>query len=211
MLRILLAASALVLLGQAAHACEGQTGNVIFEDKFTDDSGGWGFGDNLVLKEQGAEATIAPGDAGRTFLQGTFNARLADYCLEVSFSPDAAAQNVSSDLVFLANNYDTLWDFAIYADGRANLSRKINGKWNTVFETKTQGTVKSGPTDVNSVRVVVKEGMITTIVNGKTVKALRAQVPSGDMLFGFATFRDKASNKASPPMSIHSYEVTEVQ
>jgi hypothetical protein len=42
MLRVLFAAAiALALCAPAAFACEGQTGKVIFEDKFTDDSGGW--------------------------------------------------------------------------------------------------------------------------------------------------------------------------
>jgi len=41
-LRILFAAAtAFALCAPAAFACEGQTGKVIFEDKFTDDSGGW--------------------------------------------------------------------------------------------------------------------------------------------------------------------------
>jgi hypothetical protein len=52
MLRIHFGAAALALFAQGAFACDGQTGKVIFEDKFSDDSEGWLFSEdyNLVFK-----------------------------------------------------------------------------------------------------------------------------------------------------------------
>ena len=44
-MRLLFSASmVLCLLSTTAMACPGQTGKVIFEDTFTDDSGGWQLG-----------------------------------------------------------------------------------------------------------------------------------------------------------------------
>ena len=66
MLRILFGVAALALCTPAAFACDGQTGKVIYEDKFTDDSGGWIFGaDNgLVLKAPGATVTFPASNEG---------------------------------------------------------------------------------------------------------------------------------------------------
>jgi len=68
MLRILFGAGALSLFASGAFACDGQTGTVIFEDKFTGDSGGWVFGadDGLVLKAPGATLTVGAGEEGRS-------------------------------------------------------------------------------------------------------------------------------------------------
>ncbi len=49
MLRILFGAAALALFVPVVFACDGQTGKVIFEDNFTDDSGGWLFGQDDAL------------------------------------------------------------------------------------------------------------------------------------------------------------------
>ena len=64
MLRIFFGAMALALCTPAAFACDGQTGKVIFEDKFTDDTGGWLFGVSnvLVLQAPGATLTLSASD-----------------------------------------------------------------------------------------------------------------------------------------------------
>ena len=94
MLRILFGATALASCTPAAFACDGQTGKVIFEDKFTDDAGGWAFGEayGLALKAPGATLSMPASDgaASRQALNGTFNATQGDFCVEMSFPPDAA-------------------------------------------------------------------------------------------------------------------------
>jgi hypothetical protein len=63
---------------------------------------------------------------------------------------------------------------------------------------------------VNSVRAVVKNGTITVIVNGQTVKSGRVQIPASDLKFGFKAGQ---SNASATPVSftIHSYKVTTVE
>jgi hypothetical protein len=76
-----------------------------------------------------------------------------------------------------------------------------------VWEAPTNNLVKTGPTDVNSVRAVVKNGTITVIVNGQTVKSVRAQIPNGDLKFGIYGQYGKSS--ATPvSFTVHSYKVT---
>jgi hypothetical protein len=89
LLRILFGATALALFAPRAFACDGQTGEVIFEDKFTDDAGGWTFSENLALKAPGATVTLPASDGGyaKASLNQTFTATQGDFCAEMSFPP----------------------------------------------------------------------------------------------------------------------------
>lgn len=130
MLRILFGAAALALFAPAALACDGQTGKVIFEDKFTDDSGGWLFGESrhLVLKAPGAMLTLPASDDGVQWwpLNQTFNASQGDFCTEMSFPADAAQLEASVGLVFLATDDANLWKVAVFYDGFVRLSKNVN-------------------------------------------------------------------------------------
>lgn len=78
-----------------------------------------------------------------------------------------------------------------------------------VWVTTASNVVKTGPADVNSVRAVVKNGTITVIVNGQTVKSVRALIPSGDLKFG--VFAEHTKVSATPvSFTLRSYKVTAV-
>jgi len=112
---------------------------------------------------------------------------------------------------FLATEYSNKWEGLARADGTAGLYKKIGDKWSTVWETPANNNlVKTGPTDVSSVRAVVKNGTVTVIVNGQTVKSVRAQIPAGDFKFGFAVEYNKTS-AAPVSFAVHSYKVTAVE
>jgi hypothetical protein len=209
MLRILLGASALLLFVPPAFACDGQTGMVIFEDKFTDDSGGWIFvADNgLVLKAPGATLTAAAADGGS--VQAPFNQTFtaAQGCTEMSFPADAAQLDAHIGVSFLAMDYTSYWVAIVHADGKVGLHKRANNQWSTVWVAPTNNLVKTGPADVNSVRAVVRNGTITVIVNGQTVKSVRAAMPGGDLKFGFLGEYNKPST--TPALFIvRSYKVT---
>ncbi|MCI0466979.1 MAG: hypothetical protein L0Y57_08250 [Beijerinckiaceae bacterium] len=211
MLRIVLGAAALTLFAPWAFACEGQTGKVIFEDKFTDDTGGWVFGADwsLLLKPPGATVTVAAANEGAStaILNQTFTATLGDFCTEGTFPANAEQLNAGIGVVFWGIDYSNYWSAAAYADGSVNLSKLANNQWSTIFETMTKNVVKTSPADVNSVRAVVKNGTITVIVNGQTVKSVRAQFPSGDLKFGFRRSYRKSST-AEVLFNAGPYKVT---
>jgi hypothetical protein len=99
----------------------------------------------------------------------------------------------------------------VHADGTVRLFKLVNNVYSLLWEAAANSSlVKTGPTDVNSVRAAVKNGTITVIVNGQTVKSVRAQIPASDLKFGFAGERYKPS---ATPVSfpIHSYKVTAVE
>jgi hypothetical protein len=221
MLRILFGGLALLLFVPAAFACDGQTGNVIFEDKFTDDSGVWIFGGALILTAPGATAMAPASDIGaaQTSLNQTFNATQGDFCMEMSYPPDAAQLNAGIGVLFWGTDASNYWSANPYANGSVNLVKLAfkhlspfveTPKRSLIFETTTNNLVKTGPTDVNSIRVVVKNGTITVIVNGQTIKSVRAQIPGGDLKFGFT--RSYRSPSATPvSFTVHSYKVTDVE
>ncbi|MCI0466978.1 MAG: hypothetical protein L0Y57_08245 [Beijerinckiaceae bacterium] len=211
MLRILYGAAAFALFAPWAYACEGQTGKVIFEDKFTDDSGGWSFGEDLglVLKAPGAMIKVDAADGGsaRTQLNETFTASQGDFCAEMSFPPDAAQLDARIGVVFLGADYSNYWMAEVFSTGKVALYKKANSKWSTVWETATNNLVKTGPADVNSLRVAVKNGTVAVILNGQTVKNVRAQIPNGDLKFG--VFGEYYKPSASPVwFPVRSYKVT---
>ena len=211
MLRILFGVAALALCTPAAFACDGQTGKVIYEDKFTDDSGGWIFGaDNgLVLKAPGAALAAAAADGGsaRASLNQTFTAAQGDFCTEMSFPADAAQLDAHVGVSFLAMDYTSYWVVLVHADGKVRLHKKANNQWSMVWEAPTNNLVKTGPTDVNSVRAVVRSGTITVIVNGQTLKSVRAQMQSGDLKFGF--YGEYLKTSTTPVLfTVRSYKVT---
>ncbi|MGH6836925.1 MAG: hypothetical protein ACREC9_15625 [Methylocella sp.] len=213
MFRILIGAAALALSAPAAFACDGQTGKVIFEDNFTDDAGGWNFGEasGLLLKAPGATLSVPAGEsAWIAALNLTFSATQGDFCTGSPFPADAAKLDAGIGVAFWGTDDSNLWTATAYAGGTVNLAKIANNKWSSIFETTTNNVVKTGPTDVNSVRAVVKNGKITVIVNGQTVKSVRAQIPSGDLKFGF---RRSYRNSSPPPVSftIGPYKVTAVE
>jgi hypothetical protein len=215
MLRILIGTVALALFATRAFACDGQAGKVIFEDKFTDDAGGWAFGENygLALKAPGATLTAPAADGGsaRARLNETFTATQGDFCVEMSYPPDPAQLGAAIGVAFLATDNANLWQALVRADGSAGLYKLTGNKFATVWETTANNNlVKTSATDVNSLRAVVKNGTITFIVNGQTVKSVRAQIPGGDLKFGFVAEYNKAS--ATPvSLSVRSYKATAVE
>lgn len=215
MLRVLFGVVALALFAPGALACDGQTGKVIFEDKFTDDSGGWTFGGNsgVALKAPGATLTtdVSEGYGSQNALNQTFTATQGDFCVEMSFPADAAQLEAKIGVQFLAADYQNNWAALVHADGTVGLYKMVNNQFSVVWLTAANNSlVKTGPTDVNSVRAVVKNGMITVIVNGQTVKSVRAQIPTGDLKFGF---HGQYHNPSAKPVSfpVRSYKVTAVE
>ena len=154
-------------------ACDGQTGKVIFEDQFSDEQGGWDFNEKygLRLKAPGAEQTVAAAEGG-TFtaqINETFNATQADYCVEAILPANAEKLAGGFGVLFLATDYNNYWVTRVLATGAVGLYKKVNNQWSTVWEVTNNGLPKTGASDLNSVRVVVKSGTITVLVNDSNV------------------------------------------
>jgi hypothetical protein len=217
-MRVILAAlGALLLLNLPANACPGQTGKVIFEDTFTDDSGGWQLGapdseikDGMLLMRPNPRG---PSETSTSLYSGiaAFSAIEGDYCAEFIL-PKAPAQDndVAAGVTFWANaanigKSSQMYSFKVFSDGTTLLSRYSGGTWATILNQKS--TLKTEPDAVNSLRVVAKSGKLTLYVDDTQIKVIRAQVPEGELHFGVFVQTEKAGD-ANPVVKFKSFKVT---
>lgn len=182
---VLLAAAILhIALGGAALACGAdQKGNTIFEDTFADDSGGW---DLQMARIQPPNLIFSLGERGKQALNLTFNATDGDYCVDVLLPADTSAY---AGLIFWASDFLNLYFFRIGSSGNAGLWRLVNNQWANVFKVEDAPVE---PTNVNHLRVMVEDGLITMFVNGKEIRKVRAQTPPGLLRFGLRAEPGKA-------------------
>lgn len=196
----------------AAVACDGQVGKVIFEDTFTDDSGGWDFTPPV--------ATVKPPDfifalnsknSTISSLNLTFRANDADYCVEAtlpkSFAPD---NKYGFGLLFWAVDYSNYWMAMLSSDGSFSLYSRTNGNWQTIATIPNAPGLKAEPDAVNALRVTTIGGKISVYLNGQLVKAIRAQIPEGSLRFGMYSQIDKGVDGAAP-IPVKSFKVTSGQ
>jgi hypothetical protein len=211
-MRLLFSALALLcFLHAAAAACPAQTGKVIFDDSFTDESGGWQLGAPDTEIKDGA-LWLHPNPRGLNEkgrdIQATvrtFSATDGDYCMEfVVPNPVAADNDVMTGLVFwqVSSSEEYLW--ATYTDGSARLNRLVANKWSRVL---AESVAKLEPGALASLRVIAKDAKLTLFVGDKQVKVVRAQPPGGVLTFGVLAEVEKLSD-ANPAVQIKSYKVT---
>ena len=192
-------------------ACPGQTGKVIFEDTFTDDSGGWQLGaPDSEIKD--GSLWLRPNPRGMTekgrninSTVRTFAATDGDYCLEfIVPKPVAADNDFMTGLVFWQSSSTDEYLWAVYTDGTTQLNKLAANKWTRIF---SDNTSKLEPGSTASLRVIAKDGKLTLFVGSKQVKVIRAQTPTGDLAFGVLAEVEKLSD-ANPVLQVKSFKVT---
>ena len=201
----------LFLLNATAMACPGQTGKVIFEDTFTDDSGGWQLGaPDSEIKD--GSLWLRPNPRGMTekgrninSTVRTFAATDGDYCLEfIVPKPVAADNDFMTGLVFWQSSSTDEYLWAVYTDGTTQLNKLAANKWTRIF---SDNTGKLEPGSTASLRVIAKDGKLTLFVGSKQVKVIRAQTPTGELTFGVLAEVEKLSD-ANPLLQVKSFKVT---
>ena len=211
-MRLLFSAlTVLFLLNATAMACPGQTGKVIFEDTFTDDSGGWQLGaPDSEIKD--GSLWLRPNPRGMTekgrninSTVRTFAATDGDYCLEfIVPKPVAADNDFMTGLVFWQSSSTDEYLWAVYTDGTTQLNKLAANKWTRIF---SDNTGKLEPGSTASLRVIAKDGKLTLFVGSKQVKVIRAQTPTGELTFGVLAEVEKLSD-ANPVLQVKSFKVT---
>jgi len=200
-------------ISTAAFACEGQVGKVIYEDTFTDDSGGWDFIPNV--------ATVKPPnfvialDSKYTNINSqvlTFRTSTdGDYCAEVilpkTITPD---DKYNFAVSFWATDYANYWMIMLSSDGSVTLFSKTNNVWQTISSVPSAPAFKPEADAVNVLRVTTVGGKISMYLNGQLERAIRAQSQEGSMRFGIYAQIDKGVEGATPIL-VKSYKVTSGQ
>jgi hypothetical protein len=191
-----LAVLALAAIGCApAFACDDQAGQVIFEDSFPDDTGGWEIFDGGKVVPPEYVLSMPSGVTSNWAFNQTFNATDGDYCMQFKMPAVVAPDiGVGVGLVTLGSDSDNFFLFQAFTRGNCGLYKKVNKAWTTVWSVKECG-LKLEPDALNTLRLTVKDGKITAFANGAQLKAVRAQIPSAQLKFGFYSQLDAKTEK----------------
>ena len=167
---------------EPASACEGT--EVVFEDKFADDSGGWAINQDVEVKD-GSFTFKLPPDAMQSDLNVTYTVNDADICSETVW-PDGGSTILGAGLLFWGEDNRNYLQFGILNNGKFWIARRQDGKWYTIVENVDSSAIKVKPGESNMLRVKASGGVATLFINGTKVRDLRGQAPKGGWRFGLS-------------------------
>jgi hypothetical protein len=173
---------ALAATSTRASACEGS--EVIFEDKFGDDAGGWALNNAVEVKDGGFALKLAPDDL-ETNLNVTFTVEDADICSEVVW-PEGDPMTLGAGLLFWGLDNKDYFQFGILNSGKYWIARKFDGKRQTIVENIDAPEINTTPGGANTLRVKTSGNTATFYINGTKVRDLRGQPPKSGWRFGLS-------------------------
>ena len=183
--QLALVACALIVLAATsvqARACEGS--EVIFEDRFGDDSGGWAINNAVEVKDGTFALKLAPDDL-ETNLNITFTVEDADICSEVVW-PEGDPVTLGAGLLFWGLDNKDYFQFGILNSGKYWIARKLDGKWHTIVENVDSSAINTMPGATNTLRVKASGNTASFYINGTKVRDLRGQAPKSGWRFGLS-------------------------
>jgi 3-keto-disaccharide hydrolase len=167
---------------EPASACEGT--EIVFEDKFNDDAGGWAINQDIEVKD-GSFTFKLPPDAMQSDLNVTYTVNDADICSETVW-PDSGTTILGAGLLFWGEDNRNYLQFGILNNGKFWIARRQDGKWHTIVENVDSSAIKVKPGESNTLRVKASGGDATFFINGEKVRDLRGQAPKGGWRFGLS-------------------------
>jgi len=165
-----------------ASACEGS--EVIFEDKFIDDAGGWAISQDVEVKD-GSFVFKLPPDAMQSDLNVTYMVNDADICSEMVW-PNGGSAILGAGLLFWGEDNRNYLQFGVLNNGKFWIARRLDGKWHTIVENVDSTAIKVKPGESNTLRVKASGDAATFLINGTKVRDLRGQAPKGGWRFGLS-------------------------
>jgi hypothetical protein len=165
-----------------ALACEGT--EIVFEDKFADDAGGWAINKDVEVKD-GSFTFKLPPDAMQSDLNVTYTVNDADICAEGVW-PEGDPSILGAGLLFWGEDNKNYLQFGVLNNGKFWIARRIEGKWHTIVENIASSAIKVKPGETNVLRVKASGDTATFFINGEKVRDLRGQAPRGGWRFGLS-------------------------
>lgn len=192
-------ASLLASAGQGL-ACEGA--EVIFEDTFQDNGGGWSQKKAVSIGD-GALTFTLPADDMQSNLNVMFSVEDADVCVDAVW-PHGVGEGenngriLGAGLLFWGENNRTYYQFGILSNGRYWIARKQDGAWvGTIAANIDSPAIKTAPGAANTLRVDAKGNQLAFFINGTKVRELRGQAPKGSWRFGVSGDNFDKSDEAT--------------
>ncbi|MGO8842417.1 MAG: hypothetical protein ACLQF1_15190 [Methyloceanibacter sp.] len=165
-----------------AAACEGT--DVVFEDNFADDAGGWAINQDVEVKD-GSFVFKLPPDAMQPDLNVTYTVNDADICSETVW-PDGDPTTLGAGLLFWGEDNKSYFQFGVLNNGKFWIARKQDGKWLTIVENVLSSAINTAPGGSNKLRVKATGNSASFFINGTKVRDLRGQPPKGGWRFGLS-------------------------
>ena len=171
-----------VVFAWPASACEGT--DIVFEDKFSDDAGGWAINKDVEVKD-GSFTFKLPPDAMQSDLNVTYSVNDADICAEGVW-PDDGSSILGAGLLFWGEDNKNYLQFGVLNNGKFWIARRIEAKWHTIVENFSSSAIKVKPGEANVLRVKTSGDTATFFINGEKVRDLRGQAPKAGWRFGLS-------------------------
>ncbi len=164
-------------------ACEGT--NIVFEDDFADDAGGWAIHQDVGVKD-GSFVFNLPPDAMQSDLNITYTVKdSADICSEAVW-PEGDPAILGAGLLFWGEDNKNYFQFGVLNNGKFWIARRQEGKWHTIVENVDSDAIKEKPGETNMLRVKADDETAAFFINGTKVRDLRGQAPKGGWRFGLS-------------------------
>lgn len=177
-----------------ALACEGT--EVIFEDKFENQAGGWSHKSTIEVKD-GSLVFNLPADDMQSNLNVTFTVENADICTEAVWPPGGEQAILGAGVLFWGEDDRTYYQFGILNNGRFWIARKQDGAWvGTIAANIDTPAIKKSPGASNTLRVDAQGNTLAFYINGTKVRELRGQAPTGGWRFGLSGDNFDKDNEA---------------
>jgi hypothetical protein len=190
-----------------AVACLGK--NVIFEDQFKDDSGGWEVDSTLQFGPTGLTIKFEPSWESYPKMNAAFAVKDGDLCIDVAF-PQQLTNKPSVALRFWVVDGQNYYVFQISPAGYASMHRMLSNRWSQIFSQETTA-IKKGPGATNRLRVTLKGNLVTTYINDQKIRDQRAQPPAGDSRFGFyLQLGEAAKDEEARTFKVTNFKVTDL-
>ena len=163
---------------EPAPACEGT--EVVFEDKFTDDAGGWAINKDVEVKDGASPSSFRP-TTMQSNLNVTFTVEGCRYLFRDGVAERRAGM-LGAGLLFWGEDNRNYFQFGILNNGKFWIARKQDGKWLAPSSrTSIRRAIKMEPGAANMLRVKTNGNSATFYINGTKVRDLRGQAPKGGM------------------------------
>ena len=168
--------------GWRALACEGT--EIVFEDNFADDAGGWTINRDVEVKDGTFVFKLAP-DAMQSDLNVTFTVKDADVCSEAVW-PEDDPTTLGAGLLFWGEDNKSYFQFGVLNNGKYWIARRQDGKWHTIVENVDSSAINTSPGGTNKLRVKASGNAASFFINGTKLRDLRGQAPKGGWRFGLS-------------------------
>src|ERR1700733_6999826 len=178
-----------------------ETGEILYEDKFTNLDPSWGMPGERLSVEDG-KLTLKPAPDTTQSVLNQANV-FTDADINVDIILPAGDVSVPGGLIFWAKDLRNFYCLCIDAAGYFKISRYVTDRWLQPVGWIESEAIKKGIGQVNKLRVVTKNHQATAYINDQRVATFTGQPPQGGGCVGVSG--------GSPENAQHTWPFTDLQ